>query len=228
MPRKNLALVFACIALCCGLAVSVLTHTQESAARALAAHTECYPLAEIKELQEFPQAQEWRVLFHMTQGDWYDRIHDHIYGRDEKSRRSTKHDTAEEILIEHVLAYLPADVPFEGLADARPQPKSTVMSLNQCLGILELPEPRKKDVAAASLARFYPVPSTPDALWYKVSLFELKDGVRFVHLARIPFAQLRPFVYQQKHPDGEGAVSTMEMIETLESHAEEAVPNSES
>lgn len=221
MLRSKLALIFAVIALACGLGVSVLTHTQESAAKALAAHTDCYPLTEIRELENFPQAKEWRVLYHMTQGDWYDRIHDHIYGRDEKSRRTTKHDTAEEILIEHILAYLPAGVPFEGLAEAHPQPKSTVISLNQCLGIINLPEPRKKDVAAASLARFYPVPSTPDALWYKVSLFELKDGVRFVHLARIPFAQLRPFVYKQKHPDGEGTSSTADMIETLESQAAE-------
>ncbi len=228
MLRSKVAIIFAMIALVCGLGVSVLTHTQESAAKALAAHTECYPLAEITELKDFPQAKEWRVLYHMTQGDWYDRIHDHIYGRDEKSRRTTKHDTAEEILIEHILAYLPADVPFEGLTDARPQPKSTVMSLNQCLGILELPEPRKKDVAAASLARFFPVPETPDALWYKVSLFELKDGVRFVHLARIPFAQLRPFVYNQKHPNGEGAASTADMIETLESHAADASGGAES
>lgn len=225
MLRNKLALVFAVIALCCGLGVSVLTHTQESAAKALASHTECYPLSEIKELEAFPQAGQWKVLYHMTQGDWYDRIHDHIYGRDEKSRRTTKHDTAEEILIEHILAYLPAGVPFDGLPEAHPQPKSTVMSLNQCLGIINLPEPRKKDVEAASLARFYPVPSTPDALWYKVSLFELKDGVRFVHFARIPFAQLRPFVYNQKHPNGEGAASTADMIETLESQAAKVEEN---
>lgn len=219
MLRKKLALVFATIALCCGLAVSVLTHTQESAAQALAAQKNCYPMAEIAELKDFPQAGQWRVLFHLTQGDWYDRIHDHIYGRDEKSRRTTAHDTAEEILIEHVLAYLPAGVPFDGMTDARPQPKSTVMSLNQCLGILGLPEPRKKDVVAASLSRYFPVPETPDALWYKVTFFELKDGVRFVHLARIPFAQLRPYVYRQKHPDGERAASTAEMIEAVESRA---------
>lgn len=221
MLRKNLALVLALIALCGGLAVSLLTHTQESASQALAAHTECYPLAEISELRNFPQAEQWRVLYHLTQGDWYDRIHDHTYGRDEKSRRTTEHNTAEEILIEHILAYLPAGVPFDGLENATPQSKSTVISLNQCLGIVGLPGPRRQNVAAASLSRFYPVPSTPDALWYKVSLFELKDGVRFVHLARIPFAQLRPFVYAKKHPNGEqsAAPSTVEMIESLESQA---------
>lgn len=220
MLSKKLATAFAVIALCCGLGVSILTHTEESAAQALASHTECYPLAEIAELRNFPQANEWRVLFHLTQGDWSDRIHDNIYGRDEKSRRTTEHNTAEEILIEHILAYLPKGVPFEGVPNTAPQPKSTVISLNQCLGVVELPEARRKDVASAGLARFYPDPSAPDALWYKVSLFELKDGVRFVHLARIPFAQLRPFVYLQKHPNGEQvAPSTVEMIETLETKA---------
>lgn len=220
MLSKNLAVVFAVIALCCGLGLSFLTHTEESAARELAAHTECYPLSEIAELRSFPQADEWRVLYHLAQGDWSDRIHDRYYGRDGESRRTTEHDTAEEILIEHILAYLPAGVPFDGLPNTTPQPKSTVMSLNQCLSVIGLPEPRRKDVASAGLARFYPNPATPDALWYKVSTFELKDGVRFVHLARIPFAQLRPFVYAKKHPKGEQAApSTMEMIETLEADA---------
>lgn len=220
MLRKKLAAAFALVALCFGLGMSLLTHTKESAARELAAHTECYPLSEIAELRSFPQAEQWRVLYHLTQGDWSDRIHDHIYGRDEKSRRTTEHDTAEEILIEHILAYLPAGVPFEGLPNSVLQPKSTVISLNQSLSVIGLPEPRIKDVASAGLARFYPDPNTPDALWYKVSVFELKDGVRFAHLARIPFAQLRPYVYHKKHPNGEkAATSTVEMIESLETKA---------
>lgn len=219
MLNKKIAAVAAAVALCCGLATSVLTHTEESAAAVLAKQ-ETWPMSEMSDLRGFPQAEQWRVLYHMTQGDWYDRIHDHTYMRDEASRRSTRHDTPEEILIEHVLAYLPAGVPFEGLPDAQPQPVSTVMSLNQCLGILDLPEPRRRDVASASLTRFYPDPATPDALWYKVSLFELKDGVRFVHLARIPFAQLRPFLYKMKHPQGEqtqtSPMTEEEAKETLE------------
>lgn len=218
MLSKKVAAASAVLALIGGLAMSVLTHTDESAARALA-QRETWSMAEMSDLRDFPQAADWRVLYHMTQGDWYDRIHDRTYMRDEASHRSTRHDTPEEILIEHVLAYLPAGVPFEGLPDAKPQSKSTVMSLNQCLGIIDLPEPRRQDVEAASLARFYPDPARADALWYKVSLFELKDGVRFVHLARIPFAALRPFVYQQKHPGQEtsNAEENGEIIESLES-----------
>lgn len=221
MLSKKFAVFMAVFALLAGLAVSILTHTRESAARALA-EKEYYPLSEVAELKDFPMASEWRVLFHMTQGDWHDRINDCIYGRDEKSRRTTEHDQAEEILIEHILAYLPADVAFAGMPDAKPQHRSTVMSLNQCLRLVNLPEPRRKDVAVATLSRFFPDASDPDALWYKVSFFELKDGVRFVHLARIPFAQLRPFMYRSKHPeDGASetpsATSTAELIETLES-----------
>lgn len=219
MLSKKLAVVVAMIALCGGLGVSLLTHTRETAAQALA-QKETYALSELSELRAFPQADQWQVLFHLTQGDWYDLIHDRTYGRDEKSHRATPHTTAEEILIEHVLAYLPADVPFEGLPGAQKQSASTVISLNQCLGILHLPEPRKKDVAAASLSRFYPDPAMPDALWYKVSFFELNDGVRFVHLARIPFAELRPFIYMAKHPEqtqpAQAPISTADVIESLE------------
>lgn len=228
MLSKKFALFMALFALLAGLAVNILTHTRESAAQALAAK-EYYPLAEISDLKDFPQAAEWRVLFHMTQGDWHDRINDSIYGRDEKSRRCTAHDTPEEILIEHILAYLPAGAAFEGLADAKPQHHSTVMSLNQCLRLLNLPEPRRKDVAVATLSRFFPDAADPDALWYKVSFFELKDGVRFVHLARIPFAELRPFVYHNRRSVNQAAepsaASTVELIETLES-GEQVTPES--
>lgn len=220
MLSKKFAVFMAVFALLAGLAVSILTHTRESAARALAAK-EYYPLSEVSELKAFPHASEWRVLYHMTQGDWHDRINDSRYGRDEKHRRTTPHDKPEEILIEHILAYLPADVPFEGMPEAKPQHSSTVMSLNQCLRIINLPEPRRKDVASATLSRFFPDAADPDALWYKVSFFELKDGVRFVHLARIPFAELRPFVYRNRRSanqaEAPSAASTAELIETLES-----------
>lgn len=220
MLSKKFAVFMALFALLAGLAVSILTHTRESAAQALAAKPYT-PLADIAELKEFPQAAEWRVLYRMSQGNWHDRINDSLYGRDEKSRRDTVHDSAEEVLIEHILAYLPADVPFAGMPEAKAQHRSAVMSLNQCLRIINLPEPRRKDVAAATLSRFFPNAADPDALWYKVSFFELKDGVRFVHLARIPFAELRPFVYRSKHPEAQetapSATSTAELIESLES-----------
>ncbi|MCQ2364546.1 MAG: hypothetical protein MJ051_03200 [Akkermansia sp.] len=217
----------ALFALVAGLAVSILTHTRESAAHALA-EKPYSPLSDIAELKAFPHAAEWRVLYRMSQGDWHDRINDSIYGRGEKERRSTPHDRPEEVLIEHILAYLPADVPFEGMPEAKEQHRSTVMSLNQCLRLINLPEPRRKDVAAASLSRFFPDSADPDALWYKVSYFELKDGVRFVHLARIPFAELRPFMYRNMHPETQetapSSTSTAELIETLES-GEQVTPD---
>lgn len=220
MLSKKLALFMAMVALLAGLTVSLLTHTRESAALALA-QKEYYPLSSIPELKAFPQAAEWRVLYRMTQGDWHDSINNSTYGRDEQNRRATEHDTPEEVLIEHILAYLPAEVSFEGLPEAKPQHLSTVMSLNQCLRIIRLPEPRRKDVASASLSRFFPDASDPDALWYKVSFFELKDGVRFLHLARIPFAELRPYIYRNKRSAesqaAPSATSTAELIETLES-----------
>lgn len=152
------------------------------------------PMSEMAELAGFPQAGQWRVLFRMTQGDWYDRLH-HI----EKGDR--EHVSADDRFIEHIFAYMPAGGHYDGLTPFAALPDSAVMNLNRDLEITELPGARMKDVKAACKARFYPYPEDKGALWYEVVYFELADGVQFVQLSRVPYAQLQPKPYAEGRYD---------------------------
>lgn len=185
---KKAALLTAFAAIIGGVGVSFLTHTREAASARLAA-TPWHPLVQEPELSLFPVAGQWRVLYRMSQGAWYDANH---------GKRRIKHiePTAEDRYIEHIFAYLPAGVPCNLGAGAEPLPRSSAMMLNRCLRLAKLPQARTSVIAAAGKRRFYPNENDPNSLWYEVTYFRLKDGVTFLELTRIPYSLLQPERYR--------------------------------
>lgn len=189
---KILAPIVTGLAILGGAIACIINNTEQAAAAALAAK-DVTPLSQFGDLKDFPRAEQWRVLFHMSQGAWYDTTH----GRDPKESYSTDFDTK----IEHIFAYLPAGETVDMGSDLKSLPKSASISLNMSLRCAELPEVRSSTISRAAKGRYIPYPRSADALWFEVDFFELKDGVRFIHLVRIPYAHLHPAAYRASHPE---------------------------
>lgn len=192
MLLKKLAPIVTALAIVGGAIACIVNNTGEAAAAALAAK-EVTPLSAYADLKDFPQAANWRVLFHMPQGAWYDTTHGHkvqeVYDNDFDNK------------IEHIFAYLPAEVPLDIEESMEHLPKSSSISLNMGLRCAKLPQVRSSTITSANKFRYIPYPRSRDALWFEVDFFELKDGVRFIHMVRIPYAHLHPAVYHAAHPE---------------------------
>lgn len=191
MLLKKLAPIVTALAIVGGAIACIVNNTGEAAAAALASK-EVTPLSEFADLKNFPAADQWRVLFQMSQGAWYDTTHGH--------KVKEAYDTDFDNKIVHIFAYLPAGVPVE-MEEMERLPKSSSIALNMGLRCSKLPEVRSSTIAHASKGRYCPYPRSADALWFEVDFYELKDGVRFVHLVRIPYAHLHPAAYHASHPE---------------------------
>lgn len=185
---KKAALATAFAAIIGGVGVSFLTHTEEAAAAKLAAAPSVALTVE-PELAQFPVAGQWRALYRITQGEWYDANHG-------KRRSKRLHTSPEDKYIEHIFAYLPAGVPCNLGAGAEPLPRSSAIMLNRCLKLVKLPPVQTSFIVAAGKRRFYPDEANSHALWYEVTYFRLQDGVTFLELTRIPFSLLQPELYK--------------------------------
>lgn len=191
MLLKKLAPIVTALAIVGGAIACIVNNTGEAAAAALASK-EVTPLSEFADLKNFPASDQWRVLFQMSQGAWYDTTHGH--------KVKEAYDTDFDNKIVHIFAYLPAGVPVE-MEEMERLPKSSSIALNMGLRCSKLPEVRSSTIAHASKGRYSPYPRSADALWFEVDFYELKDGVRFVHLVRIPYAHLHPAAYHASHPE---------------------------
>lgn len=185
---KKAALVTALLAMLGGIGVNFLTHTQEAAAAKLA-ETPTVALSKEPELAAFPVVEQWRALYRISQGDWYDANHG-------KRRHKRVHTAPEDKYIEHIFAYLPAGVSCNLGAGAEALPRSSAMMLNRCLKLAKLPQVQTSFIVAAGKRRFYPDEANSNALWYEVTYFRLQDGVTFLELTRIPFSLLQPEKYK--------------------------------
>lgn len=193
MLPKKLALVTAAIAIIGGVVGSFLTHTEEAAAKALAAKPYSAMTA-FDDLVLFPEVENWRVLYNISQADWYAANH-------KKDKKRQHGSTKEDRLISHIFAYLPADVPMELDLEWAPLPESAAIILNKSLRLLKLPPVSPNFIVKAGRKRFHPDADHLDRLWFEVTYFELEDGVRFVEMARIPFRELQPERYKAAHPN---------------------------
>lgn len=193
MLLKKLAPIVTALAIVGGAIACIVNNTGEAAAAALASK-EVTPLSDFADLKDFPAAAQWRVLFHMSQGAWYDTTHGH--------KVKEAYDTDFDNKIQHIFAYLPAGEPVDmGGIGTEHLPKSSSIALNMCLRCVKLPEVRSATISHAAKGRYSPYPRSADALWFEVDFFALKDGVRFVHLVRIPYAHLHPAAYHASHPE---------------------------
>lgn len=188
MLVKRIALLSAFAAIVFGVFMNLLTHTEEAAAAELA-KKETTPLVQTEELTTFPAAEQWRVLYRMTQGEWLNAQHGTLNKRADM--------LPADKLIEHTFAYLPAGAECPLSEGADPLPRSAAMMLNRCLKAAGLPQVQPSFIKAAGKRRFYPDEAQQQALWYDVTYFCLEDGVIFVELSRIPFSQMRPERYQE-------------------------------